>query len=114
MRRIIVLLTAGAMMAVMLVAGTIPAFAAPGGGATVFDRQCTEQPSGDTVCSHKVATPPQSGVSNDQAQTSGGFFAREGGAEQGTAKVPGEFVGHSTIAPTGNFNTITHQNPPTE
>jgi len=105
MRRFIVLLTAGAMMAVMLVAGTIPAVAS----SNVVPHRCVEFPSGDTQCFHVVETP--SGVINNQAQDRGGFFAHEGGAEQGTAKLPGEFVGHSTIAPPGNFNTIFHQKP---
>jgi len=110
MRRIIVLLTAGAMMALMLVAGTTPAVAAPGDkSANLIPHQCVEFSEEETGCFHVVETP--SGISNNQFQTRGPFFEHEPPAQQGTAKVPGEFVGHSTIAPSGNFNTIFHVNP---
>jgi hypothetical protein len=105
MRRIIVMLTVAAMMAVMLVAGTTPAVAAPGapgqpaGGATQ-SRGC-----GDSFCNHSVDTP--SGNSNFQSQTRSDQFAldpHEGGADVHHTKLPGEFVGHTTNAPPGNFN----------
>ena len=111
LRRIILLFTAIAMMALMMGASIVPAVAAPGDqSANVIPHQCVEFSAEETGCFHVVETP--SGISNNQFQTRGPFFEHEGGADVSGGTVPGEFVGHSTIAPSGNFNTIFHQNPP--
>jgi len=110
LRRFILLFAAIAMMALMMGASIVPAVAAPGDqSANVIPHQCVEFSAEETGCFHVVETP--SGISNNQFQTRGPFFEHEPPAQQGTAKVPGEFVGHSTIAPSGNFNTIFHVNP---
>jgi len=102
MRRILLVLSVALMMAALLVASAMPAFAS----ANLVPRTCVEL-TGGTLCQHRVETP--SGKLNGQDQFRGEFFEHEGGAEQGTAVFPGEFVGHSTIAPSGNFNTVTTQ-----
>src|SRR5215203_4476935 len=100
LRRIILLFKAIAMMALMMGASIVPAVAAPGGGALVRPHQCVEL-TGGTLCQNRVET--SSGIQNGQDQFSGEFFEHEGGADVGGQVVPGEFVGHSTIAPSGNF-----------
>ena len=108
MRRRILFFTAVATMMVMMIgAGSVPAIAS----SNQIPHTCVDQ-DGGTTCSHVVSAP--SGISNVQFQTSNDIFAHEGGAAVSTSKAPGEFVSHSTIAPSGNFNTTTHQNPPEE
>ena len=106
-RRILVFTAVATMMALMIGAGSVPAVAS----SNQYPHKCVDL-GGGTLCQHRVSTP--SGIQNGQDQFRGDFFAHEGGAVVSTSKAPGEFVSHSTIAPSGNFNTTTHQNPPEE
>jgi hypothetical protein len=103
-RRILLVLTAIAMMALMMGASIVPAAAS----SNVVPHRCGEFPSGDTLCQHTVETP--SGIQNLQIQQRGDLFAHEGGATQSGDVFPKEKeVVHDTVAPSGNFNTIQHQ-----
>ena len=98
MRRTLKLLLA--MMAAM----AMPAIAS----SNQSPHTCTDF-GGDILCQHRVSTP--SGSFNGQDQLRGDTFAHEGGAEVGGQVVSGEYVSHSTIVPSRNFNTSFHQNP---
>ena len=105
MRRILLVLTVAMLMAALLVASAIPVFAS----ANQFPHTCTEL-TGGTLCQHRVSTP--SGQEIGQDQFSGPFFEHEGGAEVSGGPFPEDppqQVSHSTIAPSGNFNTISRQ-----
>jgi|SRR5215204_2869277 len=105
LKRIILLFTAISMMALMMGASIVPAVAQ---SSNESPHTCVDA-DGDTICRNRVVTP--SGNLNNQDHFRGDDFAHEGGAVVSTQKVPGEFVGHSTIAPSGNFNTINIQHP---
>jgi hypothetical protein len=103
MRRITAVLSVLALMLAMMAAMAMPAVAS----SNQFPHTCVDL-SGGTLCQHRVFTP--SGTSNGQDHLRDDTFAHEGGAEVGGQVVPGEYVSHSTIAPSGNFNTMLHQN----
>ena len=100
MRRTLAVLS---VMVAMVATMAMPAFAS----SNQTPRTCVDL-SGGTLCQHRVSTP--SGNFNGQDQLMGDLFAHEGGAEVSGENVPGEYVSHTTIAPSGNFNSIFHQN----
>jgi hypothetical protein len=99
MKRTIAMLSVMVVMVAML---AMPAFA--------FSNQtphtCVDL-GGGTLCQHRVSTP--SGNSNGQDQFRGDLFDHEGGADVGGEVVSGEYVSHSTIAPSGSFNSMFRQ-----
>jgi hypothetical protein len=99
MKRIIAVLS---VMVAMVATMAMPAFAS----SNQTPRTCVDL-GGGTLCQHRVSTP--SGNFNGQDQFRGDTFAHEGGAEVSGQVVPGEYVSHSTIAPSGNFNSSFHQ-----
>jgi hypothetical protein len=96
-------LTVLSVMVVMMATMVMPALAA----SNQTPHTCINL-GGGTLCQHRVATP--SGNLNGQDQFRGDLFVHGGGAEISGQVVTGEYVGHSTIAPSGNFNSISHQN----
>ncbi len=103
MRRTLTMLSVMAVMVAMMAAMAMPAIAS----SNQIPHTCGDF-GGDTVCQHRVSTP--SGSFNGQNQLRGDTFAHEGGAEVSGQVVPGEYVSHSTIAPSGNSNTRFHHN----
>ena len=73
MRRLLLVLTAIAMMALMMGASIVPAVAS----SNVQPHRCGEFPSGDTVCEHTVKTP--SGIENRQTQQRGDLLPMKEG-----------------------------------
>jgi len=102
-KRIIAVLSVMAVMLAMMAAMAMPAIAS----SNLSPHSCVDL-GGGTFCQHRVSTP--SGSFNGQDQLRGDTFAHEGGADVSGEVVPGEYVSHSTIAPSGNFNNRFHQN----
>src|SRR5215210_6330419 len=85
------------VMLAMMAAMAMPAIAS----SNQSPHSCVDL-GGGTFCQHRASTP--SGSFNGQDQLRGDTFAHEGGADVSGEVVPGEYVSHSTIAPSGNFN----------
>ena len=103
MRRILLLLTVALVMVVtMLVAGIVPAVAAP--------RTCEEVPEDGTLCRHSVVTPSGNINTQQHSRDVVTFPSGERGAVVGQNKVPASSTFTDTITPSGNTNVSSHVN----
>jgi hypothetical protein len=110
MRRILLVLKAGAMMAVMLVAGTIPAVGAPGDkSANVTPNTCFEQ-AGGTTCFHTVVTPDD--TLNSQLRSRNILDPADDGANVRRTNEPALLTNTDIITPSGNGIQNTHATAP--
>jgi hypothetical protein len=118
MKRMLLMLAAAALMALMMVGGPSLAFAEPGGGAEQ-SRVCSEDPiSGTSGCSHTVRTP--SGNFNAQSQTRDVGFeparafvlhtTRSASSEE-AIRLGHQSNNHLTSTPSENQNSHEHLNP---
>ena len=107
MRRIIVLLMAGAMIALVIGAGTTPAVAKKpeDKGAKVTPNTCFEQ-GGGTTCFHTVSTPGD--TFNSQLRSRDVVNPADDGAVVGHQNIQPLHTNTDIITPSGNTNTSTH------
>ena len=116
MRRILLLITAAALVAGMMVAMALPAMAAPGNGAQHLD---TTSPSGTKVSI--VGTPSGGGNATLQSHPEGNNAGGTGGGgavrsthrfNVGTEPTAvADLDAHTVVTPSGNVNSTAHEGP---